>query len=390
MAKQTYQISLNGTAVDEDFYGAVALLSVEENVATANSLQLRLNVTQQADGTWRYVEDERLALFNSVTVWVGFSGGDWEPVFEGYITDARLNLGSEPGNATLDLSALDASVLLSLEEKMARWVDLTDSEIVTQIVSNYGFAIEAEPTAAVHQERDTTLMQRGSDVQFIRTLAQRNGLEFFFETDKDSETVKAYLRAPQLEGTPQPDLAIRFGAESNLRSFAVRVSGQRPLRVKTTQIEAKTASVKTAEVDELKLPKLGAEELSDLLTEPLDRLVKSSQAQAQMLVLGPPSGNVAEMQSIAQAVRDEAGWFITATGEINSTAYQHVLRAHRTVLVKGAGASFSGKYYVTRVVHELKSDGSYSQRFEARRNARGLGGSEQFGDNGKGLSLPGM
>ena len=41
-----------------------------------------------------------------------------------------------------------------------------------------------------------------------------------------------------------------------------------------------------------------------------------------MLVLGPPTSDATELQTIAQAVRDEAGWFITAQGEINGDAYQ--------------------------------------------------------------------
>jgi hypothetical protein len=91
-------------------------------------------------------------------------------------------------------------------------------------------------------------------------------------------------------------------------------------------------------------------------------------------------------------VRDEAGWFITAAGEVNGNAYQAVLRPRRLVLIKGAGKPFSGKYYVTGVVHELKMDTScsYTQRFEARRNARGLDGSENFGGSGIGLPLPGL
>jgi phage protein D len=109
-----------------------------------------------------------------------------------------------------------------------------------------------------------------------------------------------------------------------------------------------------------------------------------------MLVLGTPTSDTTEMQTLAQAVRDEAAWLITATGEIDSDAYQSVLRPHRLVLVKGAGKPYSGKYYITRVVHELKHDGSYRQKFEARRNARDLDGSEQFGGGGSALPIPGI
>ena len=93
---------------------------------------------------------------------------------------------------------------------------------------------------------------------------------------------------------------------------------------------------------------------------------------------------------MAQAARDEAGWFMSATGEINCDAYGFILRPRRTVLVKGAGSLYSGMYYVTRVTHKMTNDGRYKQTFEARRNAIGLDGSEEFGGDGLGLSLPGL
>jgi len=41
-------------------------------------------------------------------------------------------------------------------------------------------------------------------------------------------------------------------------------------------------------------------------------------------------------------------------------------------------------------VHDLKTGGEYTQNFEARRNARDLDGSEQFGGGGLGLPIPGL
>ena len=95
---------------------------------------------------------------------------------------------------------MDTSVLMSLEEKIATWPNLADSDIVQQIVSSYGVKVQADPTPTVHQENDTTIVQRGTDIQFVRDLAQRNGSEFYFETEKNSGKVIAYFRAPQLDG----------------------------------------------------------------------------------------------------------------------------------------------------------------------------------------------
>jgi phage protein D len=403
MANKAYEISFNDEPVDEDFYGDVVSLTVEENVALAGTMRMRIGLTQDDNGAWNYLDDSRLEMFTRVSVRIGFTGGGGlagalssalgggqgndglERVFDGYITAVNANWTSQPGGAQLEVEAMDTSVLMSLEEKVAVWANLADSDIVQQIVSGYGVPINADSTPTVHQENDTTIIQRGSDIQFVRELAQRNGLEFYFETDKDSGEVNAFLRAPQLDATPQPDLAIQFGLESNLKNFSARVAGQVPLSVKATQVDVKANSPNSAQVGDTQLALLGDTNANALVGGPLGSLVTPQDVQGQMLLLATPTSDATELQTLAQAVRDEASWLIAANGEINSDAYQTVLRPHRMVLVKGAGSRYSGKYYVTQVTHDLQADGSYTQKFEARRNARDLDGSEEFGQGGLGL-----
>jgi phage protein D len=405
MADTAYQIELGGEAVDDGFYGAVRSLTVAENTAAAGSLRLRLRMALGDDGAWDLLEDDRLKLFQRVKVSVGFTSGGGvagalqglaggndplAPVFEGYLTAVAPTFDGEPDESTLEVEALDTSVLMGLEEKVAVWPNLSDADIVRQIVAGYGVRAVVDDTPTTHQENDTTVVQRGTDVQFVRDLARRNGVEFYFETDPDGG-VTAYFRAPDLDATPQPDLAVRFGAESNLTRISVRLTGQRPLAVNVRQIDVKANEVNTGQAGSLRRTRLGARDLDDLAAGTLGGLVAPRDGLSQMLLLGPPTADPTELQTLAQAVRDEAGWCIEAAGEVNGPAYQAVLRPHRLVLVKGAGRPFSGKYYVTRVVHELTAEGDYTQRFEAVRNARDVDGSEAFGGGGGlGLSIPGV
>jgi phage protein D len=283
---------------------------------------------------------------------------------------------------------MDTSVLMGLEDKVAVWPDTSDSDVVSSILGQYGVSTDVTSTNTTHQEDVTTTVQRGSDLAFVRKLARRNAFEFFFDADS-SGSVTAHFRPPSLHGTPQKDLALLFGDDSNLRSFAARVTTQRPLAVKVAQVDIPSASANVATVSSPQLTRLGANDQQALIGGPLGGLVTPSDNLAEMRVLGPPTADAAELQAIAQAVRDEASWFISATGEINSEAYASVLRAHQTVLVKGVGATCSGTYYVTRVAHRLTADGGWMQQFDARRNASGLTGSETFGGGG-GLSLPGL
>ena len=75
MANKAYQIEFSGTAADEDFYGDVVSLSVEESTSAAGTLHLQIALRLQDDGTWTYLDDDRFALFNAVTVKVGFTDG---------------------------------------------------------------------------------------------------------------------------------------------------------------------------------------------------------------------------------------------------------------------------------------------------------------------------
>ena len=398
MADKAFQISFDGAAADQALYHSAVELMVEESTAAAGRFHLKLNTVLHEDGNWTYLDDDRLALFTRITIKVGFTGGDGhagdkavlEPVFDGYVTAVNLNLGSEPGNTFIEVSGMDPSVLMSLEEKTVAWPGLSDSDIAQQIVGAYGLPIQADSTPTVHEPADTTIVQRGSDIQFVRDLAARNGFEFYFETDRDSGQTSAYFRAPRLQDTTQSDLAIQFHGLSNLHGFTARLTGQRPLNVKVSQMDVGSNDEQTAQVDHTGLTKLGATDAQALVGTPLARLVKPREAPAQMLVLGPPTSNATELHTVAQAVRDDAAWVIMANGEINNEAYQAVLRPRRLVLVKGAGKQYSGRYYVTRVVHQLRADGSYTQTFEARRNARDLDGTERFAESGRGLALVGQ
>jgi phage protein D len=402
MGTKTYQISFGGKAVEEHFYGDVVSLTVEESTMAAGVFSLRLVSRMQEDSSWGHLDDTKLTLFNQVSIQIGFMaaggilgalenvfGGSGDSglhtVFNGYITAFKFHLGDDPRNSFVEIGGMDSSVLMGLEEKIATWPQMSDSDIAIQIVAGYGIAVQADSTGVTHQE---TIVQRATDLQFVRDLARRNGMEFYFETD-DSGSLMAYFHDPRLDAAPQPDLAVHFGVETNLKSFSVHMNGLRPLNVKTEQMDVEANSANSEQVSDVSLTKLGDKDASDLVSDTLSNLVTPKDQLAQTLVLGPPASDDSELKTIAQAVRDEAGWFINATGEINSDAYQAVLRPRRLVLVKGAGTAFSGKYYVVKVTHELKADGAYSQKFEARRNARGVDGTEKFGGSGSGLPASG-
>ena len=260
MANKAFQIEFSGKAADEDFYGDVVSLTVEESTTAAGTLHLQIALRLQEDGTWTYLDDDRLALFNQVTVKVGFADGGGllaalgsllggsssddglKTVFDGFITDVDVQLGSEPDDAFINLAGMDASVMMSVEEKVATWPDMSDSDIVQQIMSSYGIPLQADTTATVHQETDTTIVQRGTDIQLVRDLAQKNGMEFYLETRRFGNPDGVLPRtAVERDAAARSGHSIRRWKQSAAK-FSAHLSGQRPLSIKAAQMDVNANS----------------------------------------------------------------------------------------------------------------------------------------------------
>jgi phage protein D len=391
MADKGYSVSFDGAPADSALYGDVHLLEVEESVIAPSLFTIHIETDLDANGSWSHLDDDNFSLFTKIGIAVGFTsaealtGGGSQaglvPVIEGYVTEASVHTGSRPGDSYLEVRGMDACALMSMEEKAVAWPNMADSDIVQQIVSDYGLTVDTTATSTVHQDTDTLILQRSTDAAFVRQLAARNGFLFYFSQESGDSQASAYFGPPKLDGSPQADLAARFGPSSNLQSFDAHVSGLRPLSVKTTQVDPHSKQDSTAQADSAQLQALGASLLDDLVSPKLDQLVTPLDAQGGLLLLAQPTADQTELQAVAQAVREESAWLISASGEINSDAYLNVLRPGRLVLVKGVGAQYSGTYFVTQVTHRMRSDGTYVQLFEARRNARDLDGTEQFGQS---------
>ena len=55
---------------------------------------------------------------------------------------------------------------------------------------------------------------------------------------------------------------------------------------------------------------------------------------------------------------------VTATGDLDTVIYGHILRARRLVGVRGAGRAYNGFYKVRSVKHMIEPGASYKQHFE--------------------------
>jgi phage protein D len=350
----------------EDIYEDIISVEVEENIDLADVFNIRLAIRLQKDGIWAWIDDEHLKLWNKVSISVGFIDNVVE-IHTGYITQVMPYFGGGSSQCYLDIKGMDGSVLMNTEEKLKDWPNKKDSDIASEIFNSYGFTPEVEDTEVVHEEAVSTIIQRETDVKFLKRLARRNGFECFVHNET------GYFRPPKLDGAPQKVLAVQFGKESNVSYFNIAVDALGPSNVEMHQLDLLTKENQDVTVDSIKQKLLGSKEAPDLYSSdvtPAKVFVKHSKAISQPAI-----------QTLCQGLYDKAEWFVNGDGEINSSYYEEVLRARELVTIKGVGEAYSGTYYVTKVKHSFSENG-YTQHFNVVRNALKPEGSEDFGEEG--------
>src|SRR4029079_15246781 len=101
-------------------------------------------------------------------------------------------------------------VLLDREDKLKDWPNKKDSDIASEIFSEYGLSSEVEATEVIHDDVVSTVIQRETDWQFLNRLARRNGFECYIEG------TMGHFRSPRLSILPQALLAVHFGDDTNV------------------------------------------------------------------------------------------------------------------------------------------------------------------------------
>lgn len=363
-----FTLEIDGAPVDPELLDKVQQVEVEEHALLADMLRLRLSLAVQPDGSDWSIDESLFPRLGTIRV-LATLGAAAVPLIEAHIVETGATFSNEPGQSTFDVVGMDATALMNLEEKVRDWPDMTDSDIADTIFGEYGFDAVSDTTQPARQETDATVLQRGTDIQFLRQLANRNGYECYVELNPSTGAVEGHFHAPRLDENPQGVLTVNMGEVTNVNSFTVRFDMLRPTTARVTGLDIGSREDQPAAVTSLSLTELGSR---PSLNGDRPRLV---------LLSGTGLAETAELTTLAQAVVDRSTWAVTADGELNPIAFGGVLRAKRVVSVRGAGRQFSGEYYVEKVLHVFDGDG-FSQRFALRRNALGLSGQEEFVDDG--------
>jgi hypothetical protein len=202
--------------------------------------------------------------------------------------------------------------------------------------------------------------QQGSDLQYIRQLAEEVGYVFYIGAGPVPGTSTAYW-GPQVKvGPVQPALNADMDAYSNVESMNFKIDQEKSkIPVIYTYVKELGISlpIPIPPVNPLApplglIPPTPTNLIPPDLTSFRDDMSKLSVSQAIM------------MGFAAGAASSEA---VTCEGSLDVTRYRGVLSARQLVGVRGAGYAFDGLYYVKSVTHKIKR-GEYKQSFTLTRN----------------------
>lgn len=283
-----------------------------------------------------------------------------EVVFDGFVTvvEHRFAEARVPDSEVV-LTGVDASCLLHVETVTKRWSGLADSQIVEQVFTRYGFDVAIESTPR-RDDRMSSLLQRGTDAEFLRMLARRNGFEVFVAPSgapvqagpNPGKGVVGTFRSPAVGGVRLAEAWLFPHDAPALVDLTARYDALQPTTVRSWHVDGRRRTIGHVEVADPGYPRTGAHSRDEVVRERLEKILGAGAAPVPVDVR---SGEVpiddTELATLARAELRAVDWFATAYGTLNGARYPAVARAGRTLPVSGAGPVLSGDWYVRGVTH---------------------------------------
>jgi len=286
-------------------------------------------------------------------------------LIDGVVTNNEIAPGDKGSNSTLTIMGEDLSALMNQSDWSGFPFPACPAEArVALLIAKYsmfGVIPLVIPSIMIDVPLPTDQIpsQQGTDLAYIRTLADRVGYVFYIDPGPVPGVSKAYW-GPQIKvGPVQPALNVDMDAYTNVESLQFKFDQQQnriPIVYIYNQETGVSIPIPIPPITPLN-PPLGLipplpTNIPPDLTPIRDDLSKRSIPQAIM---------------VGMATASQWADAVTGEGSLNVVRYGRVLQARQLVGVRGAGPAFDGLYYVKSVTHKIKR-GEYKQSFKLSRN----------------------
>ncbi len=344
---------------------ALAEVEVKVEDAGTSGFQLVFRIDKQSPLQILFLLTGGMPLLFMRVVLVATVNGVANVLMDGVITNNQISPGDKGSNSTLTITGKDLTALMDQSNWSGFPFPACPAEARVALVlvkyALFGVIPLIVPSVLIDVPIpiDRIPSQKGTDLEYIRYLAEQAGYVFYIDPGPVPGTNTAYW-GPQIKvGPVQPALSIDMDAYTNVESMHFTFDQEKnriPILYIYNEQTGVTIPIPVPPITPLNpplglIPPLPTNILGDL--QPLrDDLSKRPIPQTVMMGLAAAS-------QYAEAVSCE--------GSLDVTRYGGVLKARQLVGVRGAGPAFDGLYYVKSVTHKIKR-GEYKQNFTLTRN----------------------
>jgi hypothetical protein len=287
-------------------------------------------------------------------------------LIDGVITNNHIAPGDKGSNWTLTITGSDLTALMDQSNPTGFPFPACPREArVALLLAKYAFfgvipLIIPSVLIDVSLPIEQIPSQQGTDLAYIRSMAEEVGYVFYVEAGPVAGASLAYW-GPQIKvGPVQPALSADMDAYTNVESLQFSFDQEKnklPIVYIYNQETGVSIPIPIPPITPLNpplglIPPLPTNLLPPDLSPMRDDMSKLPIPQAIMLGMAAAAQN-AEV--------------VSCEGSLDVTRYGGILSARKLVGVRGSGPAFDGLYYVKSVTHKIKR-GEYKQSFTLTRN----------------------
>ena len=359
MPQIEYRMFFNNDPATREQLDRVEEITVEQEADMAWEARIQIPICVDESGNWRDEDEDFMRSFSRVRVEIRNGEGPFVPLIDGPIVGYDSQKSSDPGESSITLNVQDDSVYLNREERVSRFENMLDHEIARQIFGEFEqiASTDIEDTPPPSSTLPPVVVQRGTAMQILRSLARRQGMHaYVLPGEGPGQSVGCFKPLPTETGELPP--LILLGSERNIETFNVTNNAQRPsaVRASTLRITDKGVITSTSSSSDVEL--LGEE-----------GAFEESESEPATQILPPYQGESVDLDQAVLAEARNASYAFEATGDLRGQCYQGVLQPYGVVTVRAGNTRLSGDYLISKVTHTLARS-NYSQFFSLKRNAR--------------------
>jgi len=343
-----FELLVEGSPADAALLESIITIRVHQHLELADAIEVRLS---NNDLTW--TDGDTLAEGKKLTVKLGYEeGAEMTQVASGEIVRRDCEFPIR-GPAVLTVVAYDREHRLKRGVRSRTFLDMKDSEIVSQIVSEAGLSGDVEDSGTKHRY---VFQSMQTNLSFIRERAMLNG----FHVDVDRENSKVTFKKA-VEGSAVTTL--KWG--ENLLAFSPRMSSDEQVSKVTVRgwdMQAKVKLEGSADKGKIRYALDGADKGA--------KLAEDAWGAREVLYVRWPFHEAAEAAAIADSLLNQHA-LRYCEGEASCQGEPKV-DAGVVVRIEATSKRTDGDYYVSRVLHHYEPGVGYSTHFSFVRSTERL------------------